>query len=135
MKSELHESFSRDHPVETASNKRFGILVGGILLLFGAIRAWLHGEVGWGAIIVGGLGLVLVLAALIRPDTLGGAHNAWMKLGLVLHKITNPLFLGALYGIVIIPTGLVMRVFGVAPMGMGREPKGTYWIGRSKTSS
>ena len=47
MGTGLHEEFSRDYEVEAASNKRFGLVVGAILLVFGAIRAWLHGEVGW----------------------------------------------------------------------------------------
>ena len=135
MKAGLHEEFARDYQVEAASNKRFGLVVGAILLLFGAIRAWLHGEIGWLAGILGAVGLVLILAALIKPDALEGAHRGWMKLGLVLHKVTNPLFLGAMYGIAIIPTGLMMRLFGADPMGLRREPKGTYWIARSKTSS
>jgi hypothetical protein len=135
MKAGLHEEFSRDYQVEAASNKRFGLVVGAILLLFGAIRAFLHGEIGWLAGILGGIGLVLILAALIRPDTLEGVYRGWMKLGLTLHKVTNPLFLGARDGIAIIPTGLLMRLFGADPMGLRREPKGSYWVARNKTSS
>ena len=63
------------------------------------------------------------------------ANRGWNKLGLVLHKVTNPLFLGAMYAIAIVPTGLLMRAFGVDPMGMRREPKGTYWTPRAKTGS
>ncbi len=55
-----------------------------------------------------------------------------MKLGLLLHKVTNPVFLGAMYAIAIVPTGLLMRVFGVDPMGMRRERKDSYWIARNK---
>jgi hypothetical protein len=135
MATGMHEEFSRDYAAEPASNKRFGLVVGAILLVFGAVRAWLHGEIGLLAGILGGVGLVLTLAALVKPDVLEPVHRGWMKLGLVLHKVTNPLFLGAMYGIAIVPTGLLMRVFGVDPMGMRREPKGTYWIGRSRTSS
>ena len=135
MKTGLHEEFSRDYAVEAASNKRFGLVIGAILLLFGAIRAWLHGEIGWLAGMLGGIGLALILAALIKPDVLEAPHRGWMKLGLVLHKVTNPLFLGAMYGIAIIPTGLMMRLFGADPMGLRREAKGSYWVARGKTAS
>ena len=47
MAAGLHEEFSREHAVEAASNKRFGLVVGAILLAFGCIRAYLHGEIGW----------------------------------------------------------------------------------------
>ncbi|MEA2879131.1 MAG: hypothetical protein QOF14_4327 [Hyphomicrobiales bacterium] len=131
----LHEEFSREHAVEAASNKRFGLVVGAILFAFGCIRAYLHGEIGWFAAVLGGVGLVLILAALIKPDVLEPANRGWNKFGLMLHKVTNPIFLGGMYAIAIVPTGLLMRVFGVDPMGLRRERKDTYWIARGKTGS
>ena len=131
----LHEEFSREHAVEAASNKRFGLVVGAILLVFGSIRADLHGEIGWLAGVLGGIGLALIVAALIKPDVLEPANRGWNKLGLLLHKVTNPLFLGAMYAIAIVPTGLMMRAFGVDPMGLRRPRKDSYWIARNKGSS
>ena len=131
----LHEEFSREHAVETASNKRFGLVVGAILLAFGCIRAYLHGEIGWLAGVLGGIGLALIVAALVKPDVLEPANRGWNKLGLLLHKVTNPLFLGAMYAIAIVPTGLMMRAFGVDPMGLRRPRKDSYWIARNKGSS
>ena len=56
-------------------------------------------------------------------------NRGWNKLGLILHKVTNPLFLGAMYAIAIVPTGLLMRAFGVDPMGLrargARAPTGS----------
>ena len=131
----LHEEFSREHAVEAASNKRFGLVVGAILLAFACIRAYLHGEIGWVAGVLGGIGLALIVAALIKPDLLEPANRGWNKLGLVLHKVTNPLFLGAMYAIAIVPTGLMMRAFGLDPMGLRRPRTDSYWIARNKGSS
>src|SRR5262245_50552647 len=124
MATGTHEEFSRDYAVEAASNKRFGLVVGAILLAFGALRAWLHHEIGILAGALGGIGLLLMLAALVKPDLLEPVHRGWMKLGMVLHKVTNPLFLGAMYAIAIVPTGLLMRAFGADPMGMRRKGNG-----------
>ena len=135
MATGLHEEFSRDYAVEAASSKRFGLVVGAILLLFGCVRAWLQGEIGWFSGLLGCTGLVLILAAVIKPDVLEPANRGWNRLGLILHKITNPLFLGAMYAIAIVPTGLMMRVFRVDPMGLRREPRETYWIARNKSAS
>lgn len=134
MASGLHEEFARDYQVEAASNKRFGLVVGAILLLFGVIRAYLHSEIGWFAGALGGIGLVLILAALIKPDVLAGANRGWNRLGLLLHKVTNPLFLGAMYAIAIVPTGLLMRAFGADPMNRKRGGS-TYWTAREKSGS
>jgi hypothetical protein len=134
MASGLHEEFARDYQVEAASNQRFGLVVGAILLLFGCIRAGLHGEIAWFSALLGGIGLTLILAALIKPDVLAGANGGWNRLGLVLHKVTNPLFLGAMYAIAIVPTGLLMRAFGADPMNRKRGGS-TYWIAREKGGS
>ena len=135
MASGLHEEFSRDYAVEAASNKRFGLVVGAILLLFACLRALLHGEVGWLSGVLGGVGLVLMLAALINPDVLEPANRGWSKLGVMLHKVTNPIFLGGMYVVAIVPTGLLMRAFGVDSMGMRRPRGDSYWIVRGKTGS
>ena len=135
MVSGLHEEFSREHAVEVASNKRFGLVVGGIALLFGCARAWWHDEIGplSGALMA--IGLVLIAAALVKPDVLESANRGWMKFGLLLHKVTNPIFLGGMYAIAIVPTGLMMRAFGVDPMGVRRPRGDTYWIARRTGSS
>jgi hypothetical protein len=135
MATGLHEEFSRDHAVEAASNKRFGLVVGGILLLFGCVRAWLYGEVDWFSGLLGGIGLMLIVAALIKPDVLETANRGWNRLGLLLHKVTNPIFLGGMYAIAIVPTGLLMRAFGLDPMGMRRPRKDTFWITRNTHGS
>ena len=135
MASGLHEEFARDYQVEAASNKRFGVVVGGILLAIGLLRAAWHWEIGWLAGVLGGVGLALILGGLIAPDVLAPLNRGWNKLGLVLHKVTNPLFLGAMYGIAIIPTGLLMRVFGADPMNMRGQRKSSYWVARDKGGS
>jgi hypothetical protein len=135
MAGGLHEEFGRDYAVESASNKRFGLVVGGILLAFGAVRAFLQGEIGTFSAALGGIGLVLMLAALIRPAVLEPANRGWNKLGLLLHKVTNPIFLGGMYAIAIVPTGLLMRAFGVDPMGMRGPRKESFWIRRSTHGS
>ncbi len=135
MASGLHEEFSREHAVEAASNKRFGLIVGGIAFVFGCVRAYLHGEVGWLAAGLMVIGAALVLAALIKPDVLDPLNRGWAKLGLLLHKITNPIFLGGMYVVAIVPTGLLMRAFGVDPMGTRRPRGSTFWIARKQGGS
>ena len=131
----MHEDFSRDYAVEAASSKRFGLVVGAILLVFGAARSCLYNEVGWSTGALGGVGLLLVLAALVKPDVLEPAHRGWNRLGMVLHKITNPLFLCVMYAVAIIPTSLLMRASGADPMGLRRKPNGTYWTTRRNAGS
>jgi hypothetical protein len=136
MAQGLHEEFARDYKVEGASNKRFGVVVGGLFAAFGCLRAGLHWSVGTFDIVLWCIGGVLIVLALAKPDLLEALNRGWAKLGMILHKITNPIVLGVMYGGAIIPTGLMMRLFGVDPMGGRRRPDGaTYWSKRATTAS
>lgn|SRR5438552_900122 len=130
-----HEQYTRDYAVESATNRRFGLVVGGIFLLIGFIRAYLHWEIGWFAAVLAAVGLALMLAAVTVPDALAPVNRGWMKLGLLLHKITNPVFLGLMFLLAILPTGLAMRAFGKDPMArkLGKEER--YWVKRKTTAS
>jgi hypothetical protein len=131
----LHEEFAREYEVEGANNKRFGLVVGGILALFACLRIYLHSELGSVAIILGIAGFGLMGAAVVFPDRLTPLNRAWARLGLLLHKVTNPLFLAVMYFLAIIPTGLMMRAFGVDPMARRIDKNGNYWVKRSNGSS
>ena len=130
-----HEDFSRDYHVAPASNRRFGFVIGGLLALFGAGRALLHGAVGTLSIVLCAIGLLLIVAAALKPEWLAPVNRAWAELGARLHKITNPLVLGLMYAIVIVPTGLAMRLFGADPMGRRRRSAPSHWKPRSSTAS
>jgi len=130
-----HEQFSRDYAVESASNRRFGLIVGGIFALIGCIRAYLHGELGWLACAFVGLGVVLMGAALLAPEALTPVNRAWNKLGALLHKVTNPVFLGLMYAFAIVPTGLAMRAFGKDPMARKTGNDERYWVKRNRERS
>jgi hypothetical protein len=46
----------------------------------------------------------------------GGVYRAWMRLALLLSRITTPLVLGIVYFLVLTPTAVVMRLMGKDPM-------------------
>jgi hypothetical protein len=76
---------------------------------------------------------VLFLAgAWLKPSSLQPLNRLWMKLGLLLHKIVNPIVMGLLFYGTIWPTGLVMRMRGRDLLRLKREPASdTYWIARA----
>jgi hypothetical protein len=133
--TEMHEELARDYEVPASSNRKFGFVVGGILLLFACVRAYLHGEFAIVSSVLAVCGSVLIVGGAAAPGLLEPANRGWMRLGLVLHKITNPIFLGLIYGGAFVPVGLLMRAFGVDPMGRRSRSPQTNWIQRSKKSS
>ncbi len=74
---------------------------------------------------------MLVAFALLRPDALDALNRAWMKLGLLLFKIVNPIVMGLIFFTTILPVGLIMRARGHDPLRLKRDPAASsYWIER-----
>jgi len=88
--------------------RQFGLLVGGAFLVLGALLLWRGREIA--AWVGGGLGTFLVVAGLAIPGRLGPVYRAWTRASLALSKVTTPVFMGAVYFIVLTPAGLVMRL-------------------------
>ncbi len=123
-----HESFSRDEAVKVSSDRAFGIV---FTVLFAVIGLWplIHGgEVRIWSLV---LAVVILAVALIRPSLLAPFNQAWMKFGLLLHKITNPVIMGLIFFLTVTPTALIMRAMGKDPLRRKFDPSATsYWIDR-----
>ena len=59
---------------------------------------------------------ILAVWGLAAPMSLQPVYRQWMKLGLMLSRITTPLILGIVFYGLILPMGLVMRLMGRDPM-------------------
>ena len=66
---------------------------------------------------------------MLLPRALGPLHWLWQRLGLLLHKVTNPILLGLIFFGAVVPTGLVMRALGKRPLRLTFDPAAkSYWI-------
>ncbi len=93
----------------------FGLVTGGIVaLLFGLFFPWLLDNriPLWPWVIAG----VLSVWGLAAPMSLQPVYRLWMKLGLLLSRVTTPIILGIVFYLLIWPMGLAMRIFGRDPM-------------------
>jgi hypothetical protein len=135
MKASFHEDFSRKDEVKGSSDRGFGLTVGGILLAIAAVRAGLHlwdgTDPGWVEGTLAGVGLVLFGFGLVAPARLGPLNRAWMRLGLLLFKVVNPVVLGLIYVTSIVPIGLLMRVLGRDLLSLKFDRQAaSYWVVR-----
>ena len=133
----IHEDYSREEAIEGPSDRGFGLTVGCILLAILLVRLglawWLSGPVepGWVDYALGGVGLPLVILGLIAPAILAPLNRGWNKLGLLLFKVVNPIVLGLIFLLTIVPIGLLLRAFGKDPLRLAFEPDAkSYWITR-----
>jgi hypothetical protein len=106
---------SRPQDIPTARLRKQGLAIGLVLvLLFGVILPLLRGtpHPGW-PFWAGGL---LSAVALVFPRGLRPLYRLWMGIGRVLAWVNTRLILGLVYFVVLVPVGLVMKLFGHDPL-------------------
>jgi hypothetical protein len=114
--------------------RNFGLLLGAIFaLLFGAlplVRG--HQPHLWAF----ALGAVLWTLALLAPTALGPIHRAWTRLGMALGWVNTRIVLSLIFFLLIVPAGLVMRLFGRDKLGRRFVPElDSYRVQSRKRSS
>jgi len=112
--------------LSAAEGRRFGLSVGGMFLVLGAVLWW-RGHAT--APVPAALGALLVVAALVAPTRLGPFEHGWMRLGAALSRITTPIVLAIAYFGVIAPTGVVLRLARRNPIARPRL-QSSRWIPR-----
>ena len=101
--------------LDKAGLRRFGLTTGIIVaVLFGILLPWIFnlGRPIWPWI----LGGILVSAGLLMPTALRHVYRNWMRLGLILNRITTPIIMGLVFYLVITPTGLIRRLVASDPL-------------------
>ena len=95
--------------------RKFGLVTGAIVVvLFALFFPWVFdaGMPSWPWI----LAALLWIPALLVPKTLQPVYRIWMKIGHALGWINSRIILGFLFYVIVLPMGLVMRLFGKDPM-------------------
>jgi len=124
-----HERLARVDRRDTTANRKFGLTIGGALVLIGVAKLALVGPAGvWPWLVGGGalVGIAMTAAPLLRP-----LSSLWMRLGALMHRVANPVILLLIYWGAIAPTGLVLRLLRRDPLRLRRDAAAaTYWIDR-----
>jgi large-conductance mechanosensitive channel len=127
----MHEKYRDEEPAETGSDRGFGCTVGSILILIGATKAFVAGAVPPSACLTFVAGAVLLLLGVVAPSRLSALKKFWLKIGTVIAKVVNPIFLAVLFFLVVTPMALVMRMVGKRPLRLAPDrAAATYWIER-----
>lgn len=127
--SQLHEDYSRDDHVKAGSDRGFGLVFAGFFAIVSGL-SWWRGHTGWHWALP--LAALFLLVALVYPRILNPLNRAWLKFGLLLYKVVNPIVLGLLFFLTITPIGLLMRAFGKDFLRLKRDQDArSYWIERT----
>src|SRR5262245_60543613 len=127
MSGNFHETYAHGD-VRPPSERSTGLVFAGVAVIVAVI--WRHSPmVPWVALAVAAAlaALSMTAPALLRPLNL-----LWFRFGLLLHRVVNPLVMLAMFALVFVPAGLIMRLWH-DPLGAKRATaRSTYWIERAK---
>ncbi len=107
--------------LDNAGLRKFGLTTGVIVVvLFAFFFPWIFDMSDWPIWpwIIAGL---LWVPAILFPAGLRPVYNIWMKIGHAIGWVNTRLILGLLFYLMVLPMGLVMRLFGKAPMTRKRD--------------
>jgi saxitoxin biosynthesis operon SxtJ-like protein len=99
----------------------FGVLAG---------VTWWRGHPN-AAVVLSTIAGAFALGGLLLPGQLGPVYRAWMGLAHAISKVTTPIFMGAVYFLVIAPIAFLRRALGGNPLRAHQGATG--WVDRQST--
>lgn len=124
--SEYHSHVEVKH----GSDRSFGVVFSLVFLVIGLLPLLSSDQPRWWSLIVAGLFLLL---AWLLPSVLALPNRLWCKLGVLLGAIVAPIMMGIVYFLAVLPTGLLMRLFGKDLLKLKIDKQATsYWVKRDQ---
>ena len=113
-------------------NRTFGLIFAAIFLIIALFPLLFgNGLRNWALIVTG----AFTVTALALPSALSPLNKLWAKFGMLMHKVTNPLLMGLVFFITVLPTGIILKLLGKDPMRRKRDESAeSYWIERQPSS-
>ncbi len=112
-----------------AELRKFGLTVGGALLVLGALSRWRGHSVA--PMVLWAIGVSLVVPGLVFPRVLGPVQRAWMAFAHVLGEVNTRIILGVVFFVVFAPIGFVLRLVRDPLDRSWRERRASDWVKRT----
>ncbi len=112
------------------SNKKFGFF---FTIVFAVAAAYFyHSKNMQGAYIFIGASSLISVITLVKDEILLPLNKLWMRFGLLLGMIVNPIILGMIFFGLFTPIALIMRFIGRDELRLKTSNKASHWISRSE---
>lgn len=115
------------------SNKKFGLFFGFIFLCLSAYF-FSVGNTIFQAILFT-FSIIFIFLAFYQENMLAPINKAWMKFGMIIGTIIQPIILGILFYALFTPLGVIMQIFGRDELGLKSSEKKSFWKLRESHNS
>jgi hypothetical protein len=123
----LHESYSSGEAVKPPSDRSTGIVFTVVALI--VALWWRSTPIVWQVAL--GLAVVLATLSFVAPWVLRPLNLVWFRIGLLLHRVVNPIVMLVMFVVVFLPAGLLMRIWADPLRSRRASPGASYWIERA----
>lgn len=128
MGSNFHEDLRPHGEPRGGSDRQFGFVFAAVFVIIALWPLRSGAPIRTPALLLAALFLA---AALVRPSVLHPLNRLWIRLGMLLGRIVNPIVSALLFFLVFTPAGLLARALGKDSLRLRRDPQAaTYWIPR-----
>ena len=125
MNRNFHELFSQGE-VNPPSERATGLVFAAVATIVAV--AWRDSPtVMWVAATIAAL---LLAASFLSPSLLRPLNLVWFQIGMLLHRIVNPLVMFVIFAVIFVPAGLLMRIWYDPLRSKRSNGTTTYWIDR-----
>ena len=123
-----------DEAVVGPSDRSFGLTFAVVFVIVGLVPLWRGAAPRAWALLLAAVFLTLGVA---WPRALAPANRTWLRIGLLMHRVVNPVVMAVLFYGIVTPFGFMMRLFGAGPARRLRRDTAakTYWIARDENAS
>jgi hypothetical protein len=128
MPRDFHESYAGAE-IKPPSERSTGLVFGAAAAIV-AVRWYTSPVVLWLAL---GSALAFVAVSFVAPVLLRPLSIVWFQFGLLLYRIVNPLVMLAMFALVFVPAGLLMRIWRDPLRSRRLTGAASYWIDRSES--
>jgi hypothetical protein len=119
----FHESFAQGE-VKPPSPRSTGFVFVGVAIIVALL--FRHNPLIVGIALAAAA--ILLVLSLSMPHVLQPLNIVWFQIGMLMHRVVNPVVMFLMFAVAMVPAGLLMRI-GHDPLRSKREPDAsTYWI-------
>ena len=119
--------------IKLPSNRSFGIV---FFIVFLIIALWPLKSGSDIRIIPLLISLIFLILGLLNSNLLKPLNFIWMKFGLMLGKFMNPIIMGLIYYLTVVPTGLIFKILNKNLLNIKKKnEQKSYWIIKKKSQS
>ena len=123
---------NNNNNIKISSNRNFGIVFFIIFLLIGIWPILNQNEIRIWPLIIS---IIFLILGILNSKLLTPLNKIWFKFGLLLGNIISPIVMGLVFFLVVLPTGIIMKLLGKDLLNLKKSKQKTYWIQKNNQNS